>query len=125
MGKKGADKDTCNVVCMNRELVAKLKRIMPPAPVIEEAGDVFSVLGDATRIKIIFALSEEKELCVCDIANILGLTISAASHQLRRLKDKKTVNSRNDGNMVYYSLADMYIESLLADALKHILKGGR
>ena len=118
------DGDTCNVVCVNKKLVAKLKKIMPPRPMIEEAGSIFSVLGDATRIKIIFALSEEKELCVCDIANILGLTISAASHQLRKLKDKKTVKFRNDGNMVYYSLADEYIGSLLTDAFKHVLKTG-
>lgn len=122
--KTDIKKDTCNVVCVNKKLVAKLKKIMPPRPVIEEAGSIFSVLGDATRIKIIFALSEEKELCVCDIANILGLTISAASHQLRKLKDKKTVKFRNDGNMVYYSLADEYIGNLLTDAFRHVLKGG-
>ncbi len=118
-------KDTCNVVCVNEKLVAKLKKKLPPYKVIGEAEDIFSVLGDATRIKILFALSQEKELCVCDIANILGLTVSAASHQLRTLRSARTVTYRNAGNMVYYSLADKYVEALLCDALKHVVRNGR
>ena len=118
-------KDTCNVVCVNEKLVAKLKKKLPPYKVIGEAEDIFSVLGDATRIKILFALSQEKELCVCDIANILGLTVSAASHQLRKLRSARTVTYRNAGNMVYYSLADKYVEALLCDALKHVVRNGR
>lgn len=118
-------KDTCNVVCVNEKLVAKLKKKLPPYKVIGEAEDIFSVLGDATRIKILFALSQEKELCVCDIANILGLTISAASHQLRKLRAARTVTYRNAGNMVYYSLADKYVEALLCDALRHVAENGR
>lgn len=125
MKNTNTGKDTCNVVCVNEKLVAKLKGMLPPYKVIAEAADIFSVLGDPTRIKIIFTLSRQKELCVCDIANILGLTISAASHQLRKLRDKQAVKFRNDGNMVYYSLADKYIENLLSDALKHVLKNGR
>ncbi len=76
-------------------------------------------MADKTRVKIVFALSKEKELCVCDIANIVGLTISATSHQLRKLRDKNVVKFRNDGNMVYYSLDDKYVGNLLIDAFKH------
>lgn len=122
MQKRTKNQDTCNVVCFNKELVSKLKRMMPDGFHIEEVADMFSLLGDKTRIKIVFALSKEKELCVCDIANILGLTISAVSHQLRKLKDKKVVKFRNDGNMVYYSLVDRYIENLLSDVFKHVKK---
>ncbi len=113
-------KDTCNVVCFKKELVAKIKGIMPPDEGIREVADAFSMLADKTRIKIVFALSKEAELCVCDIANILGLTISATSHQLRKLRDKGIVKFRNDGNMVYYSLDDKYLEEMLSDAFKHV-----
>ena len=119
------EKDTCNVVCVNKTLVAKVKKALPQRRAIGETADMFSVLGDPTRIKIIFSLSQEKELCVCDIANILGLTVSAASHQLRKLRDARAVTYRNDGNMVYYSLADKYVEALLCDALKHVVRNGR
>ncbi len=123
--KSGIAKDTCNVVCVNKVVVARVKKALPQGREIGEAADMFSVLGDPTRIKIIFSLSREKELCVCDIATILGLTISAASHQLRKLRDARAVTCRNYGNMVYYSLADKYVEALLCDALRHVLKNGR
>ena len=125
MKNTGVEKDTCNVACMNARLVAKLKKSLPPYQVVGEAASIFSVLGDPTRIKIIFALSRKKELCVCDIANILGLTISAASHQLLKLRDKRAVKIRNDGNMAYYSLSDKYIQNLLSDTLERILRSGR
>ena len=112
------NKDTCNVVCINEKLVNRLKAQLPVTADIEGSAGIFSLLGDATRIKIVFSLSKEKELCVCDIANILGLTISAASHQLRKLRDKDVVKFRNDGKMVYYSLADRYIADLMNDVFR-------
>lgn len=118
--KHSGEKDVCDVSCVNAKLVARLRRLLPHPFILREAADTFSVLGDTTRLKIIFALSREKELCVCDIANMLGLTISAASHQLRKLRDRGTVSYRNDGKMVYYSIADGYIERLLAGALVHV-----
>lgn len=121
----GTIKDTCNVVCVNKTLVARAKKALPQGREIGEAAAMFSVLGDPTRIKIIFSLSREKELCVCDIANILGLTVSAASHQLRKLRDARAVTYRNDGTMVYYSLADKYVQALLSDALGHVARNGR
>lgn len=123
--RSGMAKDTCNVVCVNKTIVAGVKKALPRSRVIGEAAEMFSVLGDPTRIKLIFSLSRENELCVCDIANILGLTVSAASHQLRKLKDARAVTCRNDGNMVYYSLADKYVEALLCDALKHVVRNDR
>ncbi|MFH1515058.1 MAG: metalloregulator ArsR/SmtB family transcription factor [bacterium] len=117
---KDKKKDTCNVVCFKDELVTKIKGMMPSDKSIRDVADTFSILGDKTRVKIVFALSKETELCVCDIANILGLTISATSHQLRKLRDKGVVKFENDGNMVYYSLDDRYIEELLNDAFKQV-----
>lgn len=121
---KEKNKDTCNVVCFKKELVSKVKRILPSSLKIEKVADIFSILGDKTRVKIVYALSKEKELCVCDIANILELTISATSHQLRKLRDKGVVKFRNDGNMVYYSLNDKYMENLLIDVFKYV-RGSR
>ena len=113
------NKDTCNVICINKKLVSSLKSQMPSVEDIEDTAGIFSLLGDATRIKIVFSLSKENELCVCDIANILGLTISAASHQLRKLKDKNVVKFRNDGKMAYYSLVDGYMADLMNDVFRH------
>lgn len=122
MTKRIKNKDTCNVICFNKSLVNKIKNMMPIKDHIEEAANLFSLVGNETRIKILLALSKEKELCVCDIANILGLTISATSHQLRKLKDNRVVKFRNDGNMVYYSLVNKYVGNLLYDVFRHIKK---
>ena len=117
---KQKNKDVCRVICFNKKLVGSLKARMPQPASIEKVADIFSILGDKTRVRILFILSGEKELCVCDIANTLGLTISATSHQLRKLRDRGAVKYRNDGNMVYYTLDDKHIEGLLADAFKHV-----
>ena len=117
---KQKNKDVCRVVCFNKKLVGSLKTGMPQPAFIDKVAGIFSIVGDKTRVKILFILSGEKELCVCDIANTLGLTISATSHQLRKLRDRGVVKYRNDGNMVYYTLEDKHIEELLIDAFKHV-----
>ncbi|HPI02657.1 MAG TPA: metalloregulator ArsR/SmtB family transcription factor [Candidatus Goldiibacteriota bacterium] len=116
--KKNRLKDTCDVCSIDKKKVTKLKKIMPSDSVIKGIIVIFSALGNKTRAKIVFALSLEERLCVCDISNILGLTISAASHQLRKLRDLKIVTRKNEGNMVYYSLNNSYIRGLLANALR-------
>jgi len=92
---------------------------MLPSSLVNDLADTFKALADSTRIKIIFALSEE-ELCVCDLANLLGLSISAVSHQLGTLRGMKLVKFRKEGKMVYYSLDDRHIENLFAEGLKHV-----
>jgi len=79
----------------------------------------FSVLADPTRTKIIHALSSD-ELCVCDIASILGASLSAVSHQLRILRNMRIVKFRKDAKMVYYTLDDDHITTLFNEGLKHI-----
>ena len=81
--------------------------------------DTFKVLGDATRSKILYALSLE-ELCVCDIATLLATTKLAVSHQLRVLRNMKVVSFRKEGKMAYYSLNDTHIKNLFSEGLKHI-----
>ncbi|RJP65291.1 MAG: ArsR family transcriptional regulator [Candidatus Abyssobacteria bacterium SURF_17] len=92
---------------------------MPDSDSIEALSEIFKVLGDPTRLRIISALSVD-ELCVCDIAHLLGASISATSHQLRILRHLHLVKHRKEGKMVYYSLDDACVEKLLAEGLKHI-----
>lgn len=117
---KQKNKDVCKVICFNKKMVRSLKAGMPLPASIDKVAGIFSIVGDKTRVRILFILSKGKELCVCDIANTLGLTISATSHQLRKLRDRGVVKHRNDGNMVYYTLDDQHIEGLLIDAFKHV-----
>ena len=89
--------------------------------VIDMLSRTFSVLGDSTRIKIIFALSR-KEFCVNELAVLLELTHSAISHQLRTLKDLDLVKYRKEGRNVYYLLNDEHLEILFEEGLKHVLE---
>ena len=89
---------------------------------IVNAADLFKIFGDATRLKILLAL-QGQELCVYDIAEELGMTQSAISHQLRILKQSRLVKSRRDGKMVYYSLDDDHVSSILSIGIDHILEG--
>jgi DNA-binding transcriptional ArsR family regulator len=81
--------------------------------------ETFKVLGDVTRIRILDAISQS-ELCVCDIADSLGLTESAVSHQLRLLRSMRLVRSRRDGRQVFYALDDHHIVQLFAQGLEHV-----
>ncbi len=111
-------KDACGVYCIHEKTVNKIKRKMPDNSSLDNVSALFAALGNRTRVKIVFALSMETRLCVCDIANIAGLTVSAASHQLANLRNLKVVTRENEGNVVYYSLNDRYIRGLIAGALQ-------
>lgn len=92
----------------------------PPADeILYRLADLYKVFGDPTRIRILYALSGG-ELCVCDIADLLGMTQSAISHQLRVLKQSALVKFRRDGKTVYYSLADAHVATILAQGLDHV-----
>lgn len=96
---------------------------MPPEKVLFRLAETFKVLGDPTRVRILYALSLE-ELCVCDIASLLGTTKSAISHQLRLLRSLRIVRHRKDGRIVYYSLDDSHVGNLLREGLYHITSQG-
>lgn len=104
------------------EKVNKIKKIMPSDDLLFDIAEVFKVLGDTTRMKIISALLES-ELCVGDIAEITNSTQSAISHQLRVLKQAKLVKFRREGKAAYYSLDDEHISTLYEIAKKHIEEG--
>lgn len=112
--------DTCQVPCFKESLVRKLQRQIPPDSVLEELEILFGALADRARIKILFALRDGEELCVCDAAHVLGVSISMASHHLRKLRDLKLLKYRNDGKMAYYSLRNELAARLVADALEEV-----
>lgn len=91
---------------------------MPSEEEIEECRAVFSALADRTRLKILHALEGDDELCVCDVAHVLGMSVSAASHHLRKMRDLKILKYRNDGKMAYYSLRDTFVSALAQRMLK-------
>ena len=92
---------------------------MPQDEVLYDLAELFKVFGDSTRIKILYALFEA-ELCVCDMAQLLGLTQTAVSHQLRVLKANKLVKFRREGKNIFYSLSDDHVRSILGQGMEHI-----
>jgi len=92
---------------------------MPDEELLYDLAELYKVFGDSTRIKILYVLFEA-EMCVCDIAQLLGMTQSAISHQLRVLKGSKLVKNRRDGKTVFYSLADDHVRTILGQGMDHI-----
>ena len=111
------NKCDCNFI--HDEIVGKVKNKMPEDEKLYDLADLFKVFGDTTRIKIIYALFEE-EMCVCDIADLLNMTQSAISHQLRVLKQARLVKFRKEGKIVFYSLDDCNISQIFSCGLEHI-----
>ena len=104
---------------LHEETVKKVKQKMPEGGFIYDLAELFKVFADSTRMKIIYALLEA-ELCVCDIANIVGTTQSAISHQLRLLKQAKLVKFRREGKIIFYSLDDEHIAQIVKKGSEHI-----
>ena len=113
---KQASKDTCDTFCYDEEVV---QRVQPEIKKVEGVELIFKALSDATRMKIAYALSIEEELCVCDVANIIGSTTATASHHLRLLRNMKLAKYRKEGKLVFYSLADDHVHQLVSIALLH------
>lgn len=102
--KANASEETCKVVCFNEELITEINDSMIAAEELQGLAEFYKLLGNPTRLKILFALSKG-ELCVCDVAHVLGLSMPATSQQLKLLRQQGILNHRNDGRMAYYSLA--------------------
>ena len=103
----------------HNDILKKVKNELPDDELLCDLADLYKIFGDTTRIKIMYALFEE-ELCVCAIADLLGMTQSAISHQLKTLKDAELVASRRDGKTIYYRLADDHVKSIIAQGYEHI-----
>jgi len=113
--------DTCEITFVNKERVAQVEKRLKPDSTINQLSETFKVLGDTTRLKIVYALSQT-ELCVCDISAIFRLTESTVSHQLRILRNMRLVKYRRDGKKVYCTLDDEHIDSLLKEELRHVIE---
>ncbi len=121
MGKKEDVKiaPRCDFIYVHEDVVKQVMEVMPSGEELQSLADFFRIFGDSTRIRILYALSQS-ELCVCDIASLLGMGQSAISHQLRILKQMRLVKFRREGKSVLYSLADSHIETILAQGMEHI-----
>lgn len=113
----------CSIDLIDEAKVTTVKNAMPADEALARLAETFRLLGDPTRVKILQALSME-ELCVCDIASLLGATKSAISHQLRLLRSLRVVRYRKAGRIVYYSLDDSHVQNLLREGLNHIASQG-
>lgn len=109
----------CDCEVIHGDIVEKVKKNIPPEDVLYDLSDFFKVLGDSTRIKILWAL-DESELCVCDLASLLNMTKSAISHQLSSLKQANLVKYRKEGKVVFYSLADDHVKEIYEKGMEHI-----
>ena len=118
MSEKSAN-DTCDIQFVDEKRVKKVQKVMKSSEAITALAETFKILGDPTRIRIAFALSKE-ELCVCDIANLLGVSQSVVSHSLRTLRQMKLVRFRKEGKIAYYTLDDAHINNLLDVGFHHV-----
>lgn len=109
----------CASTVIHRDVVEKVRKSLPDDTVLYNLADLFKTFGDTTRIKILHALFKA-EMCVCDIAFLLNMTASAISHQLRVLKQGRLIKQRKAGKVVYYSLADTHVESIVNCGIEHI-----
>ena len=111
--------DGCEIEFVDERKVKRVRRQMKSNEAVGRLAETFKLLGDPTRVKIAFAVSQE-ELCVCDLANLLGASQSAVSHSLRSLRQMKLVRFRKEGKTTYYALDDDHIADLLNVAFRHV-----
>ncbi len=104
---------------VDEEMVNKVRETMPPEEEMQDLAEFYRVFGDATRLKILYVLLCS-EMCVYDIANLIGMSQSAVSHQLRILKQMDLVKNRREGKTIFYALADAHIVTILSQGLDHI-----
>lgn len=111
--------DKCEIQFVDEIKVRRVRRAMKAADAVTALAETFKILGDPTRVRIAFALARE-ELCVCDLANLLGISQSATSHSLRALRQLNLVKFRKEGKIAYYSLDDEHIRHLLDEGFRHV-----
>lgn len=111
--------DACSFLCVHEDVVEQVQQSLPEMTQLLRLADLFKTFGDGTRVRILCVLLEA-EVCVCDLATLLGVTQSAVSHQLRILRDARLIKARRDGKTVFYSLADDHVATLLKQGMEHI-----
>ncbi|MFD1737490.1 ArsR/SmtB family transcription factor [Bacillus salitolerans] len=111
-------KDICEITCFDSEKVNRLTKLVTNTNTLE-VSKIFKALADDTRVKIAYALTIDHELCVCDVANIVGCTLATASHHLRLLRNMGLAKYRKEGKLVFYSLDDEHVKQLVQIAVTH------
>lgn len=111
--------ERCDEFCTHGEIIRAVTPQLPEEEKLYDLADLFKMFGDTTRIRILYLLFES-EMCVCDIAEVLKLTQSAVSHQLRLLKQAKLVKNRREGKTVFYALADEHVRTIINQGMEHI-----
>ncbi len=111
--------DFCETSEVHEELLKTVRDTLPPEEELYDLAELFKVFGDSTRIRILFVLFEA-EVCVCDLAAALNMTVSAVSHQLKILKQNKLIKNRREGRSVFYSLADDHVRTIVSQGMEHI-----
>ncbi|MBS5343165.1 MAG: winged helix-turn-helix transcriptional regulator [Clostridium sp.] len=111
--------EQCDYMHLHEKVIAQVQEEMPEEEILYDLAELFKVFGDSTRIKILYVLFQS-EMCVCDIAQLLNMSQSAISHQLRVLKQAQLVKYRREGKTVFYSLADAHVNTILNQGLEHI-----
>ena len=115
----GEAQDRCEVTCVHPQAVSRARAALPDTIWVEEASALLKVVADPTRLRLLSALSGG-ELCVCDLAAVVGLSESAVSHQLRLLRAQRVVTFRKEGRVAYYRLLDHHVTVLIGSALEHV-----
>ncbi len=111
--------ESCEGEIIHEAVVKAVRKTFPKDELIFELGDFYKIFGDTTRVKILYAL-DKSELCVCDISALLGMSVSAVSHQLKILRDSNLVKTKREGKVIYYSLSDDHVKSILECGMEHI-----
>ena len=111
--------ERCDEFCTHGDIIQTVQPAMPKEEHLYDLAELFKIFGDSTRIRILYVLFEA-EVCVCDIAEVLKMTQSEISHQMRILKQAKLVKSRREGKTVYYSLADDHVRTIIDQGMEHI-----
>lgn len=119
--KDNTNVERCDYLCVHEDIVNRVNETMPEEEILYDLADLFKIFGDSTRIKILYVLFES-EMCVCDIAQLLNMTQSAISHQLRALKQSKLVKYRREGKTVFYSLADGHVRAIMDQGMEHVME---
>lgn len=113
------DVECCEFYQVHEDVITAVREKMPDDDELYDLAELFKVFGDSTRMRILYVLFEA-EMCVCDIAQLLNMTQSAISHQLRILKQSRLVKSRREGKQVFYSLADDHVARIVNQGLEHV-----
>ena len=109
----------CEESTLHPDRIARSAERLPDEDTLFALADLYKIFGDSTRLRILYVLFES-ELCVCDIAELLGMQVSAISHQLRVLKASRLVKYRKSGKSVFYSLADDHVHTILGQGMEHL-----